>query len=223
MTTNAATHASAIVGKLAKIVIPNAEADARRERSEKGEASNRAVELWARAEVPKRHADRALHPTPCPMNHPWVKTRDQVIAMLGKGVTVCLTGSRGNGKTQIGVDAIMQMTLRGRPALFVTAQRMFMTFKGAFDDGAKRTEVQVLDGFRRPALLVIDEIGQRTESEWENRTFFELLNARYNDLTDTILTANLEPAKLMENLGLSLVSRMTEGGGIIACNWPSFR
>lgn len=223
MSTTTAAQAVYIASKLARLVIPNAEADARRDRAERGEASNRAVELWSKADVPKRHADRALHPQPTPMNHPWAKERDRVLSTLGRGVTVCLTGSRGNGKTQIGVEAILKTTLAGRSARFVTAQRMFMEFKASFDDGSKRTEVQVLDALRRPALLVIDEVGQRTESEWESRTLFELLNARYNDLSDTVLTANLEPGQLAENLGPSLVSRMQEGGGIISCNWPSFR
>ncbi len=60
---------------------------------------------------------------------------------------------------------------------------MFMECKGSFNDEAVRNEPQVLDSLRRPRLLVLDEIGQRTESGWENRTFFEVLNARYNDTT----------------------------------------
>lgn len=221
--TTPAEQIQGIVSRLAKIVVPDAEADARRDRAIRGEASTRALELWARSDVPKRHADFALHPKPVSPGSPWGKTRDQLMSMLGKGVTVCLTGARGNGKTQLCVDAILKSTLEGRPARFITAQRLFMEFKATYDEGSKRTEVQVLDGFRRPSLLVIDEIGQRVESGWENRTFFELLNARYGDLTDTIMTANLEPAQLAENIGQSLVSRMQEGGGIIACNWPSFR
>ena len=143
--------------------------------------------------------------------------------MLGKGVTLCLTGTRGNGKTQLGVEAILATTLKGNPALFRTAQRMFMEFKGSFNDEAMRNELQVLDGLRRPRVLVLDEIGQRTESGWENRTFFEVLNARYNDKTDTIMTCNLTLQELRQNLGPSLVDRMKEGGGIVECHWPSFR
>lgn len=218
-----ASQATTIAAKLAKLVVPDAEAQARRERSERGEASSRAIELWGRAGVPARHADRALHPQPGSMSGPWWKVHEQVIGMLGRGVTVCLTGVRGNGKTQIAVDAILTMTMTGRAARFITAQRLFMEMKGSFDAGSRLSEAQVMDSFRRPKLLVIDEIGQRAETEWENRTFFELLNARYGDMTDTILTANLEPDKLASSLGSSLISRMSEGGGIIQCPWPSFR
>jgi DNA replication protein DnaC len=221
MSTN--TLAINIAKRLERLVVPNEEADARRKRAERGEASTRALELWGRADVPKRHAERALHPGVVDPDHPWTKTRTRILSMLGKGVTLCLTGTRGNGKTQLGVDAILTTTLDGRPAQFVSAQRLFMTFKSSFDEGARRTEIQILDSFRRASLLVIDEVGQRTESGWENRTLFELLNARYGDMTDTILTCNLDRPMLAENLGPSIISRMQEGGGILECNWPSFR
>lgn len=222
-TTGTAAVANDIAARLAKLVVPDADADARRRRVEEGEAEMRAAVLWGKADVPRRHADRAMRPGKIDPKHPWSITRSKIHGIIGRGATICLTGTRGNGKTQLAVDAILTVTMRGHSALFVTAQRLFMEFKASFDDGARRNEVQVMDGFRRPSLLVIDEIGQRTESDWENRVFFELLNARYNDMTDTILTANLSGQTLSENLGDSIVSRMTEGGGIVECNWESFR
>jgi len=223
MTTRTSTIASDFAARLGRLVIPDAEAEARRQRAEQGERSTRALELWARAEVPKRHAERAMHPGAVDPATAWAQTKATVLAMLGKGVTVCLTGTRGNGKTQIGVEAILATTLKGNSAAFRTAQGMFMEFKGAFGEEARRTELQVLERFRRPSLLVLDEIGQRTESEWENRTFFEVLNARYNDMSDTVLTCNLTIQELRQNLGPSLVDRMKEGGGMVECHWPSFR
>jgi len=52
---------------------------------------------------------------------------------------------------------------------------------------------------------------------------FELLNRRYNDLKDTILIANKSKAEFQDYIGPSLASRMNETGGIVECNWPSFR
>lgn len=100
---------STIAARLGRLVIPDAEAEARRQRAEKGERSSRALELWARAEFPRRHADRALHPCSTAPAPGWVQTRAQVLGMLGRGVTVCLTGTLGNAKTQIGVEAIMAL------------------------------------------------------------------------------------------------------------------
>ncbi len=183
MSPHASNRLTDIAARLSRLVVPDAEAEARRQRQQEGEQAVRALELWGRADVPRRHAERALRPGPQDPTSAWTQTRTRVLAMLGQGVTLCLTGTRGNGKTQLGVEAILATTLNGNPALFRTAQRMFMESKGSFNDEAVRNELQVLDSLRRPRLLVLDEIGQRTESGWENRTFFEVLNARYNDTT----------------------------------------
>jgi DNA replication protein DnaC len=180
-------------------------------------------DLLSASGAPRRHLEHAATVLAADPNHPWTKLRSQVAGKLGSGITLCLTGGRGNGKTQMGVDLILRVTRQGKPAMFTTAQRVFMAFKGSFDQGSRQTEIQVLDGFRRPALLVIDEVGRRSESEWENRTLFELLNARYGDMTDTVMTCNLDRAALAESLGPSISSRMKEGGGIIECDWESFR
>ncbi|MCC6234284.1 MAG: ATP-binding protein [Verrucomicrobiales bacterium] len=205
-------------------VVPDDEADARRQRWATASADATTESLWQRAEVPRRHAERAIARVPIDETHPWARERSRILGILGKsGVTLCLTGTRGSGKTQIAVDAIRAVTAAGRPAVFTTAQRFFIALKASYDGSAKRSEMQVLESFRRPSLLVIDEIGNRSESDWENRTFFELLDSRYGDMTDTILTCNLEPQEVSANLGPSIVSRMSEGGGIIRCSWPSFR
>lgn len=217
------TNTDTILQKLSKLVVPDDEAARRRMDSDRRLNWDANRELWNRSDVPRRHAETLMAAHASGAEHPWSKTRGRIIDMLGSGFTICLTGTRGNGKTQIGVECIYRVCMNGKPARFISAQRMFMEFKGTFDDGSRRTETQVLDSLRRPALLVIDEIGQRTESAWENRTFFELLNARYNDMTDTILTANLEPAELQANLGPSIMDRMREGGGVLKCDWPSFR
>ena len=214
---------SELVTRLGRLVVPDAEADRRRRRAEESARLHRSRELWNLSEVPCRHAEGALRPPPMDPEHPWVRTRAHVLASLGGGVSICLAGPRGNGKTQIAVDAVLKVTGQGRAALFRTAHRLLMEFKTTFDRRARLTEVQVLDGYRRPRLLVVDEMGQGTQSDWEQRTLFEVLNARYNDLTDTILTRNLGVEDLKRNVGPSLVSRMREGGGIVECDWPSFR
>lgn len=72
-------------------------------------------------------------------------------------------------------------------------------------------------------LLVLDEIQERAESEWEDREMTRLLDARYRQCRSTILIGNLKPDEVGTRLGASIVSRLAEGGEIIACAWESFR
>ena len=152
----------------------------------------------------------------------WGATERKLIARIGSGFLVCLAGTRGAGKTQLGVE-LMRATARAfkRPR-FSSGMKFFMEIKSGYD-GAGPTEKQVLLEFGRPALLVMDEIGVRSESEWENRLLTELINDRYADMRDTLLISNQRASDLERALGPSIVSRMRETGGIIECTWKSFR
>ncbi len=142
---------------------------------------------------------------------------------LGKGVTVALVGERGNGKTQLAVELMRVATGQLKTALFATAMRFFITVKTSYRREAEKTEASIMAEFGKPQLLIIDEIGKRSDSEWENNMLFELLNQRYNDMRDTILICNKSKADFKEYIGPSIASRMNETGGIIQCDWPSFR
>ncbi len=185
---------------------------------EEDERPERTLALRANWNAPKRH----VLGNPC-RNGPWGKKLATLQARLGKGILIGLVGNRGVGKTQLAVELMKWVTSHGESALFRTAMELIMRFKDTYRQDSEEGELAVLRIHRRPALLVIDEIARRGQTEWENNMLFELLNQRYADMTDTILICNLGMAEFEASLGPSIVSRMQEGGGIIECNWPSFR
>lgn len=195
-----------------------AEVEARRAARLAEERTARSRELRAGWNAPRRHVGT----TPS-RDGPWGEKLALLEARLGKGILVGLIGRRGTGKTQLAVELMKRVTADGRGALFRTAMELLMRFKGSYRKDAPESELEVFNAHRRPALLVLDEIGQRAGTAWENDVLFELLNQRYADMTDTVVTGNLSPAEFEANLGPSTVSRMRESGGLIDCDWPSFR
>jgi len=156
-------------------------------------------------------------------SQPWSVKYRELVLRVKTGFLSCLSGGRGVGKTQMAAELMKLVTSDGRPARYTTATRFFMAIKATYKHDQTRTESDVLDEFRRPSLLVIDEIGKRSESEWENNLLFELLNSRYGDMTDTLLIDNRTPKEIEQAIGDSIISRMIETGGIIKCDWESFR
>jgi len=180
----------------------------------------RAAQLLLQANVPKRQMSRVA----LDRSGPWQKVLDKLTAMLGTGFMVALVGSRGNGKTQLAVELIRTVVSAksAKRARFCTATEFFMEVKSGYRDDGK-PEADVIRDFQKPSLLVIDEIGQRRESEWERLLLYELLNRRYNDMTDTLVISNQTQGQLEEALGPALISRMSETGGVICAEWPSYR
>ena len=176
------------------------------------------IKLQSEWNAPHRHLEHRW-----PKTGPWGEAFKKIEEKLETGFFVALTGIRGNGKTQMSVELMISCTSKLRRALFCTATEFFMQIKSTYRRDSKHSEKDILDYFAKPSLLVMDEIGRRGETDWENNLLFELLNNRYNAVKDTLIICNMGGNELTESIGPSLTSRLNETGGIIQCNWESFR
>lgn len=177
-------------------------------------------DILATAGLPRRHMEKR----DLDRSGDWGKAQTALQVKLGTGFLIALIGERGPGKTQLAVELVRYFVAENeRPALFCSATQFFMAVKASYKDGSADSEQAVMAKFTAPGLLVIDEIGQRSDTEWENRLLYELLNQRYNAVKDTLLISNQDQAVLEAALGSSIISRMRETGGIVECNWKSYR
>jgi DNA replication protein DnaC len=175
-------------------------------------------ELTKSANIPHRHSGlRHLDATR------WSEQVNGLKEKLGTGFIVALLGVRGVGKTQIGVELIRHQIERLKSSQFTTAMDIFLAIKSTYRNDSEIDEREIVAEFCKPRLLVIDEIQERAESPWEDRILTHLLNRRYNDEKDTLLIGNDTLEKFASSMGSSIVSRLNETGGIIVCDWESFR
>jgi DNA replication protein DnaC len=174
--------------------------------------------LYREADVPLRHR-RRIDDEASPKE--WVKARDGVIGKLGSGFVIALLGKRGPGKTQIAEQAIAASAAVGWSPLYVRAMTFFLALRATFSDGT--AEEDVIERYRIPRFLVIDEMHIRGETRWEDNALDHLVDVRYGDRTDTLFVANLKPKAFTASIGESIADRIRETGGIVECNWKSFR
>lgn len=177
------------------------------------------IRLIEEAKLPVRHAM-------CPVrnnNESWNKAYATVCSRIGSGTILMLCGTRGSGKTQIAIEALRHGAKCGKTLRYTSAMDFFMALKDSYRRDSRKSEYDVLAEHVKPSVLVIDEIGKRSDSDWENSLLFHLLDKRYCALKDTILISNQERGDALNGLGASLVSRIQETGGVIECSWKSFR
>lgn len=172
--------------------------------------------------APKRHLGVKLETLQ--QHKPWADQFKAITERAGKGFTLALIGNRGSGKTQLAVALMKKYTSHLKSAYYTTAIEFFMRVKKAYSSRESRnSELDIVANLRSYKLVVIDEANKRAETNWENLLLFELLDKRYQDMTDTLLIANQDRESFAASIGPSLSSRMDETGGIIDCNWQSFR
>jgi DNA replication protein DnaC len=182
---------------------------------------------WSKCGAGARHSRRVEN-----RHEQWGRVFETVRAKLGTGFIIGLVGPRGTGKTQLGVH-LCRYALELKPGtcdlgneipvLYRPWMDVFLAVRGTYKPESRDSEQTILDALGRPALLVLDEVQERTGSEFENRLLTHVIDARYRQHKDTLLIGNLTAAVLAESLGPSIVSRMEETGGTITMDWQSFR
>lgn len=167
--------------------------------------------------VPLRHLNQTVLE-----NDLWHSKFELVKSGIGKGVIFCLIGPRGTGKTQMATSVARFVCRAGKSARYTTAMGFFLELQEPYEN-AKRSKLTVLESYSKPSLLIIDEIGERGETPWEDRILGNLIDRRHANLKDTILISNQAREHMLASVGESVASRISEGGGIITCDWKSFR
>lgn len=185
------------------------------------EIPQKRPELWlgAKANIPRRHETQDITDRALPE---WKALREGLCNRAGTGYLVALIGNRGTGKTQAAIEAVRLRMKIGQYALYVKAMEFFLVCR-SYMKSETGTELDALAQFMQPNLLVIDEIGERGESAFEDRLLVYLIDKRYDAMLDTVLIANMKPEAMRDSLGASVWDRLQETGGIVQCNWESFR
>lgn len=174
--------------------------------------------LLAAANIPKRHAKFDDAGKDARWTAAFVKLRGR----LSSDFTIALLGPRSRGKTQLGVCLMKEACRREQSALYVKTLGFFLRLRATFDTPGD-TEEKVIETFVRPGLLIVDEVGIRGETKWEDRMLTHMIDRRYDDLVGTILISNQTEEAFAEAAGESVAHRMKEDGGIVVCDWTDFR
>jgi DNA replication protein DnaC len=174
-----------------------------------------------RGKFPIRHADKPMsseHRTP---------EFDEVYVRIGDGGIVALIGPRGTGKTQIAtwaaIDFVDMQNEHGggfrtdTPIFYATAIDLFTTLRG------DQHNPQTLNRFVQYPLLVIDEIQERGETEFEDRMLTHIIDKRYASMRPTLIIGNLKAEEMAMSLGRSIIDRIRETGRVVVADGKSYR
>lgn len=145
------------------------------------------------------------------------------------GPMYAMLGPEGVGKTQFAAclcrewmltaGAWIGSAVRHHMAHCTTAASLLAASR-AYGDESARSD---LGRAQTCGLLVIDEIGRVSMTEHGHHSLFGLLDCRYGDGLATIILGNLTADAFGAMLGDALSARIAERGGVVVCDWPSYR
>ena len=183
------------------------------------ENSTKGFLLWMASGITDKHRNfKPEDSTSSAWSTEWGKLKP----VLGTGILAIILGNRGAGKSQMAVCAIRESCRSLKSAKYIKALNFFLEIRASYKDETK-TEIQVVQEFLSPFLLVIDAVENRGETPFENTLLNHLVDMRYDQCKDTILISNQNEKEFAASMGPSIVDRIHECGIKIICNQKSFR
>lgn len=152
------------------------------------------------------------------VSHGGAAIRDVFEGVVEQGKNGYIHGPTGTGKTSVSVAALHEVIDLGRiegAPLEVRTRSALARFAAAMDLtlAAQQTRfgtgaVPEITAAKRATILVLDDIGK----EADTRTVFEVIDERYRNGLQTVITTNLEIQECDRRYGQGLVRRVIEGG-----------
>jgi DNA replication protein DnaC len=130
-------------------------------------------------------------------------------------------GGYGCGKTHLAAAIANYRINLGHPVLFINTPDLLDHLRAAYSPNADTGYDERFDQVRNAPLLVLDDLGTQSNTDWAQEKLYQIFNFRYNARIPTIVTTNEE----LEAIDIRVRSRMVDPSltQIIHIAAPDFR
>jgi DNA replication protein DnaC len=123
-------------------------------------------------------------------------------------VGIFLYGPCGIGKTHLAISVLKAMLLKGRTGCFTSTPDLLFKVRKTFSGNAPLTDEQTLQQYLANQFLVLDDFGVEKPSEWVRQTLDHIVYHRDASVMPLIITSNLDPRSIGEQLDGRISSRI---------------
>jgi DNA replication protein DnaC len=179
-------------------------------------ARKRAAALEVR--IPQRYREVSFEREPLPSieraNPHLVRevrryARD-VASELDAGRGMWFTGDVGTGKTTVAMLISKAAMAADRTVAIYSLPRLLGLLRDTYNEDARYSLNDLVERLCAVDLLHVDDVGSEQSTPWVLEQLYTIVNTRYEDGRAIVLTTNLEPPALREQIGERTVSRLVE-------------
>lgn len=123
---------------------------------------------------------------------------------------ILLRGITGCGKTHLAVAILREVISQGHSGAYANFTDLLTRIRATWDKNSDRTEASLLDGVDDVDLLVLDDVGAESATDWTRDRLYVIINRRYESGRATIITTNCSDDELEKRIGARTASRLAE-------------
>lgn len=136
--------------------------------------------------------------------------------------SLLLTGKVGRGKSHQAYGALRR-AVTGPRSCGWTAIGCADLFASLRPGSKSRDTEATMQSYRTCGLLLLDDVGAATLTEWAEETLFRVVDGRYGAMLPTIATTNIPASDLGGVLGARITDRLVEICDVVVLDGPTWR
>jgi DNA replication protein DnaC len=165
------------------------------------------------ARIPRKYRDAAfgrwpVTDMPAPVVAEVRRFARDVERNLDEGRGIWFVGDVGTGKTTLAMLVSKAALDAGRSVAIYSLPRLLNLVREAI--GSDEGKLDLLDRLGTVDLLHVDDVGAEHTSDWVLEQLYSIVNTRYEDQRSIVVTTNLQPDELGQQIGARTVSRLIE-------------
>jgi DNA replication protein DnaC len=177
------------------------------------------------------YADKNFHnftveqPTLKPAEHQSLEVALTISARYAENPEgwLLLEGTYGCGKTHLAAAIGNERLQRGEMVMFITVPDLLDHLRSAYAPSAEATYDETFERIRNTPMLILDDLGAESPSQWAKEKLFQLLNHRYSHRLPTIITTNADLDTLDPRIRSRLLdSELIKRGKITAPDYRTY-
>jgi len=165
------------------------------------------------ARIPRKYQDVAFERWPVTEISPDIVREvrrfcDGIEANIDEGRGLWLVGDTGTGKTTLAMLVSKWALQTKRTVAIYSLPRLLNLLRDAIE--TEEGVLGLLDRLATVDLLHIDDLGAEYRTDWVIEQLYSIVNTRYEEQRSIVVTTNLMPDALSEQIGARTVSRLVE-------------